>query len=123
MWRIDYRSRKGTTTTQHETTAATLAVFLNVCDGGAPGRYTLRSSQNAVLATGDASFTINAYYIQNRKKVSMTKQQREDRARICAQLGITKEQYDEIDRACERAARSINRNAIRRVAQRAKAKK
>jgi hypothetical protein len=53
----------------------------------------------------------------------MTKQQREDRARICAQLGITKEQYDEIDRACERAARSINRNAIRRVAQRAKAKK
>lgn len=60
------------------------------------------------------SFTINAYYIQNRKKVSMTKQQREDRARICAQLGITKEQYDEVDRACRRAARRITRDALRR---------
>ena len=53
MWTIVYRGRKGTTTGQHDATAATLAAFFACCDSGLPGRYTLRSSQNAVLATGD----------------------------------------------------------------------
>lgn len=53
MWTIDYRGRARATTTQHGAEADTLAVFFATCDSGSPGRYTLRSSQNAVLATGD----------------------------------------------------------------------
>jgi NH3-dependent NAD+ synthetase len=44
-----------------------------------------------------------------------TKQQKEDCARICAKLGITKEQYDEIDRACERAAKRFTQQSLQRL--------
>jgi len=50
-----------------------------------------------------------------RKDVMKTKQQKEDCARICAKLGITKEQYDEIDRACERAAKRFTQQSLQRL--------
>lgn len=53
----------------------------------------------------------------------MTKQQKEDRAYICAKLGITKEQYDEIDRACKKADVWVKQCAARWEARRAAKKK
>lgn len=54
------------------------------------------------------------------KEDAMTRQQKEDRARICAQLGITKEQYNEIDRACAKANRWLKRLATQRLTRRAR---
>lgn len=49
-WTIQARTSGSDNTYRREPNADALAYFFDVCARGAPGRYTMRSEQNAVLA-------------------------------------------------------------------------
>jgi hypothetical protein len=52
-WTITQRCEGSTLEHSHTPSAAALREFFDLCDRGPRGKYTLQSSQNAILATAD----------------------------------------------------------------------